>query len=152
MYLLKLPNVFVQIAKYICPNCRMYLSNGRIQGRKQLTHFLAIKQSFYSLLLNCCRKSQTARGRLQSSVLFSAACRLIIVGHCAWSRWSNWTDVLSPFCPEDFGHCFTFLVAISLTDSTKKPAGGGLWDGWDRSGTTTGACTTDTRPPGAECK
>ena len=68
----------------------------RIQGRKQsTTHFLAIKQSFYSLWLNCCHKSWTARGRLQSSIMFSATCRLIIVGHCSWSRWSNWTDVVS---------------------------------------------------------
>ena len=61
--------------------------------------------------------------------MFSATCRLIIVGRCAWSRWSNQTRC-PHFVPggettEGFGRCFTFLVAISLlTDSTKQPAGG----------------------------
>ena len=103
--------------------------NGKVHGSKHLTHFPALKESFYSLWLNCCHISLTATGRWKPSVMFSAPCRLIIVGRCAWSRWSNWTRC-PHFVPwgettEGFGRCFTFLVAISLlTDSTKQPAGG----------------------------
>ena len=90
MHLSKLSNVFVQIAKCIYPNCQIYLSkfpnvvvqiakytcpNWKQQGRKQSAHFLAIKQSFYSLL-NWCHKSWTASQR-QIAVVRHVFCHLL---------------------------------------------------------------------------
>ena len=110
-----------------------------------MTHFPALKESFYSLWLNCCHISLTATGRWKPSVMFSATCRLIIVGRCAWSRWSNQTRC-PHFVPggetiEGFGRCFTFLVAISLTpDRFHQTA-----CGWQSGGTDShsGAHCTD---------